>query len=116
MDIEKVAKESPEKIMTNKIDLSDKGPSAEEVEKIISEIDQHFENEYQKSLSFEPKLKNTINPKYKGSRAMTHKWAGIQFSQNGSEPEQTGYDTQELLNFARNSIELPEDFNVHPRL
>ena len=36
VDIEKVAKESPEKIMTNKIDLSDKGPSAEEVEKIIS--------------------------------------------------------------------------------
>ena len=36
VDIEKVAKESPEKIMTNKIDLTDKGPSAEEVEKIIS--------------------------------------------------------------------------------
>lgn len=67
--------------------------SQEEVDSIISEIDQHFENEYQKSLSFEPKLKNTINPKYKGSRAMTHKWAGIQFSQDGSEPEQTGYDT-----------------------
>ena len=33
VDIEKVAKESPEKIMTNKIDLTDKGPSAEEVEK-----------------------------------------------------------------------------------
>ena len=36
VDIEKVAKESPEKIVTNKIDLTDKGPSAEEVEKIIS--------------------------------------------------------------------------------
>ena len=36
MDIEKVASESPEKIITNKIDLKDEGPSENEIRKIIS--------------------------------------------------------------------------------
>ncbi len=36
MDIEKVAYEQPDKIITNKIDLKDEGPSKEEIKKIIS--------------------------------------------------------------------------------
>ena len=36
MDIEKVAAETPDKIITNKIELKNEGPSAEEIEKIIS--------------------------------------------------------------------------------
>ena len=36
MDIEKVANETPEKIITNKIDLKDEGPSEREIDKIIS--------------------------------------------------------------------------------
>ena len=36
IDIEKVAKETPEKIVTNKIDLKSEGPSEEEIENIIS--------------------------------------------------------------------------------
>ncbi len=36
MDIEKVASETPEKIITNKIELSNNGPSNDEIEKIIS--------------------------------------------------------------------------------
>ena len=36
MDIEKVAIESPNKIITNKIDFREKGPSDNEIEKIIS--------------------------------------------------------------------------------
>ena len=36
MDIEKVAQETPEKIITNKIDLKENGPNEEEVQKIIS--------------------------------------------------------------------------------
>jgi len=36
MDIEKVASEKPKKIITNKIELKDGGPDAEEIEKIIS--------------------------------------------------------------------------------
>ena len=35
MDIEKVAAQSPDKIITTKIDLKDEGPSDEEIEKII---------------------------------------------------------------------------------
>ena len=36
MDIEKVAAETPSKIITNKIDLKEEGPSEKEIEKIIS--------------------------------------------------------------------------------
>tara|TARA_X000000950_G_scaffold204280_1_gene245939 strand:- start:803 stop:1966 length:1164 start_codon:yes stop_codon:yes gene_type:complete len=36
MDIESVASKNPDKIITNKIDLKDEGPSREEIEKIIS--------------------------------------------------------------------------------
>ena len=36
MDIEKVAAETPNKIITNKIDLKEDGPSIQEIEKIIS--------------------------------------------------------------------------------
>ena len=36
MDIEKVSTETPEKIITNKIELSTEGPSKHEIEKIIS--------------------------------------------------------------------------------
>ena len=36
MDIEKVAKDNPDKIITNKIELNEKGPSEKEIEKIIS--------------------------------------------------------------------------------
>ena len=37
MDIEKVASETPEKIITNKIELNDNGPNDEEIEKIRQE-------------------------------------------------------------------------------
>ena len=36
MDIEKVAAEKPNKIVTTKIDLKDEGPNTDEIEKIIS--------------------------------------------------------------------------------
>ena len=36
MDIEKVASETPNKIITNKIDLRNEGPTSEEINKIIS--------------------------------------------------------------------------------
>ena len=46
MDIEKVAAETPDKIITNKIDLNDKGPNEEEIEKIISIF--NFDNSQKK--------------------------------------------------------------------
>ena len=57
-----------------------------------------------------------MNPKYRGSRAFTHKWAGMTLSQDGHEPEQTGYDKSDLLSFGRLSVSLPDDFEAHPRL
>ena len=48
MDIEKVASENPEKIITNKIELSKDGPSEDEIDKIISVFQL---NESQKSTA-----------------------------------------------------------------
>ncbi len=50
MDIEKVANNTPEKIITNKIGLKDEGPSKEEIENIISIF--NF-NEDQKRIAFD---------------------------------------------------------------
>ena len=54
MDIEKVASENPNKIITTKIDLKDTGPSNDEIEKIINVF--KF-NANQKEIA-----KNLINP------------------------------------------------------
>jgi len=45
MDIEKVAKESPEKIITTKIDLKKEGPNDEEIKKITSIYNLNTEQE-----------------------------------------------------------------------
>ena len=50
MDIEKVAVESPKKILTNKISLKKEGPSQQEIEKIISI---YSFNESQKKIASE---------------------------------------------------------------
>jgi len=47
---------------------------------LTNQINEHFEKEYQASLTFKPSIKDTTDPKYKGSRSMTHKWAGMKFS------------------------------------
>ena len=49
MDIEKVASETPDKIITNKIDLKDEGPNEVEIEKIISIF--QFDKEQKKIAS-----------------------------------------------------------------
>ena len=48
MDIEKVALETPNKIITNKIDLKEGGPSKSEIDKIISVF--QFNDEQKKKL------------------------------------------------------------------
>ena len=90
--------------------------SAEEAEKLRTQIEAHFEQEFQKSLNFKPQLKDTTNPAYRGSRSMTHKWEGMQFSQWGEEPKDTGIETSKVLDISRATVDLPADFNVHPRL
>ena len=56
------------------------------------------------SKGFIPEMKNTTNPRYKGSRAYTHKWAGIIPSQDGAEPESTGYDAAALKDIGLKSV------------
>ena len=87
-----------------------------EITALREQIEAHFEQEYQQSLTFVPELKNTTDSNYRGSRSLTHKWQGMQFSQNGSEPSQSGYDPDKLVQIAKATVDLPKDFSVHPRL
>jgi len=78
--------------------------SGEMLGKHREDINKHFEEEFEKSKKFVPSLQDTTDEKYKGSRAMTHKWKGYVFSQFGSEPQHTGYDTYELKEIARSTV------------
>jgi len=90
--------------------------SEEEVKKIRDQTNAHFEAEYQASLKYTPSIKDALNPNYRGSRTMTHKWSGMQLSQNGSDPADTGYDPSELIKIGKASIKVPAGFTVHPRI
>lgn len=68
-----------------------------EITALREQIEAHFEQEYQQSLTFVPELKNTTDSNYRGSRSLTHKWQGMQFSQNGSEPSQSGYEDRKSV-------------------
>ena len=57
-----------------------------------------------------------MNPRHKGSRAYTHKWEGIVPSQDGAEPQTTGFDEATLKDIGLKSVQLPDDFEVHKRL
>ena len=54
MDVEKVAKENPDKIITNKIDFKDEGPNNDEINKIISIF--NFDTEQKKNCSATNKI------------------------------------------------------------
>lgn len=49
----------------------------EEINKIVSQIVDHFEKEFVESQKLKPDMQSYTNPKHKGSRAYTHKWEGI---------------------------------------
>ena len=40
----------------------------------------------------------------------------MDFSHFGKEPSETGFEIDHLKFIAKKTVELPEDFNVHPRL
>jgi 2-oxoglutarate dehydrogenase complex dehydrogenase (E1) component-like enzyme len=46
---------------------------------------------------------------------MTGKWSGMTFSQFGQEGN-TGLDATAVKNYAQASINIPQTFNVHPRI
>ena len=83
------------------------------MQKTRDQINEHFESEYQASLTHTPTLKNATNPKYRGSRTLTHKWEGMQFSQWGEDPDETGYDEETLRQIGYASVSLPDGFTVH---
>ena len=56
-----------------------------------------------------------MDPKNKGSRAFTHKWSAMVPSFQGSEGD-TGFDAEKLRHYVKESVEIPDGFEVHPRL
>jgi hypothetical protein len=47
---------------------------------MLAQIESHFEEEFKASDSFKPTIKDTLDPNYKGSKTLTHKWTGLVFS------------------------------------
>ena len=90
--------------------------SKDDCDKLREQVLVHFEQEFQHSLTRKPELKNVTDPNYRGSRSLTHKWQGMQFSQWGEEPAQTGVETSKLIDIAKSTVDLPVGFSVHPRL
>ena len=83
---------------------------------MAEQIDNYFEEEFKASGSVNPKIEDTKNPDYKGSRSLTHKWKGLEFSQWGKEPADTGFDRDALVNIGKASVEIPSDIKPHQRL
>jgi len=85
-------------------------------ENVIKQVHDYMSDELKKSKVFKPTLAQTTNSKSKGSRAMTHKWRGMSFSQDGTDPADTGYDKDVLKDIGLKSVDIPEHFEIHPRL
>ena len=85
-------------------------------QKIVEQTAQYFEDEFKESENYKPTVEKIKDPSFKGSRSLTHKWSGYEFSQWGKEPEQTGFDQAALQNIVKASVELPEGVKPHQRL
>ena len=85
-------------------------------QKITEQTAAYFEEEYKASENYKPTLELTKDPTFKGSRSLTHKWIGMAFSQDGTEPDQTGYNKEDLTKIIRASVEVPSDVKPHSRL
>jgi len=88
----------------------------DQIDRVINQSNKYFEDEFQASKTFEPSIKQTRDPNYRGSRSLTHKWKDMAFSQDGIEPSETGFDTDKLHKIAQASVEIPASFSIHPRL
>jgi 2-oxoglutarate dehydrogenase complex dehydrogenase (E1) component-like enzyme len=76
----------------------------------------YFEEEFKESANYKPTMEKTLDPTFKGSRSLTHKWAGMHFSQNGKDPDTTGFCETALTNIIKASVEFPESIKPHNRL
>lgn len=45
-----------------------------------AQVEQHFDDEFKASETMKPSIAETRDPSYKGSRSLTHKWKGMEFS------------------------------------
>ena len=52
-------------------------------QKIIDQTAAYFEDEFKESENYKPSIEQIKDPKFKGSRSLTHKWEGYEFSQWG---------------------------------
>lgn len=82
-------------------------------QKIVEQTAAHFEDEFKESEHYKPSLAQLKDPTFKGSRSLTHKWQGYEFSQWGQEPETTGYDESALKSIIKASVEVPEGIKPH---
>ncbi|EGR31606.1 oxoglutarate dehydrogenase, putative [Ichthyophthirius multifiliis] len=81
-------------------------------QKTFSYLEQEFEkiSENQKTISIYKSNDNN------SSSAFKFKWQNMDFSIFGKEPSETGFPSSKLRQLAVQSVTIPPDFKVHPRL
>lgn len=72
----------------------------------------------EKSKTFELKIEDVKNEKYKGNKTLTHKWKDMEFPQycKPDEDIKTGLPISDVAEIIKASVTLPQDFKIHPRL
>lgn len=74
-------------------------------------------NEFEESTNYKPSLEQITTSSSKGIRSMTHKWEGMSFSTFGNEPEDTGYNRDNLEKIALASVDASsKGFTPHERI
>jgi 2-oxoglutarate dehydrogenase complex dehydrogenase (E1) component-like enzyme len=63
---------------------------------IRAKVFKHLDEEYEKAKVQKQTLEKVTNPKTKGSKAFTHKWEGMKFSEKCETSAQTGLDVEHL--------------------
>lgn len=48
--------------------------------KLTDAVEKYFDEEFKIGDKHKPDIKSVTDPKYKGSRSLTHKWEGMAFS------------------------------------
>lgn len=80
--------------------------------------EKHLEKEFELSKTLNLKIEDTTNDKYLGSTSLSHKWKNIKFPFNSSyiKNGDTKISRDLVVKYLKESINLPSNFNIHPRL
>lgn len=87
----------------------------DEFKKIVDRVSGFLDKEYNAVSQMKRTMDMYKNDNTKGTKAFTEKWSDMVLTTQGKN-EKTGINVEKSKEFAKISVELPNDFIVHPRL